>query len=103
MVTRAVIQEEGGIDHEEATYDLRRRHGRCSKDGKVEEHPLEPVRPLGACSESQPGEVRSLRDARPGASIGLHALNEARSTLLGEIKTACKTDICSHDIFYAKI
>lgn len=31
-------------DHEEATYD-----DRCSKDGKVEEHPLEPVRPLGAC------------------------------------------------------
>lgn len=33
-------------------------YGRCSKDGKVEEHPLEPVRSLGACSESRPDEAR---------------------------------------------
>lgn len=33
-------------------------HSRCTKDGKVEEHPLEPVRLLGACSEPRPGEAR---------------------------------------------
>lgn len=43
-------------DHEEATYGDARPC--CSKDGKVEEHPLEPVRLLGACSESRPGEAR---------------------------------------------
>jgi len=33
-------------------------HSRYLKDGKVEEHPLEPVRLLGACSELWPGEAR---------------------------------------------
>lgn len=47
-------------DHEEAT--LTATHSRGTKDGKVEEHPLEPVRPLGASgrapSRARPGEAR---------------------------------------------
>lgn len=63
----------------------RRSHGRCSKDGKVEEHPLEPVRPLGARSLARaPGEAKqaSLRDARPrGARVRrVFVLRTARNT-----------------------
>lgn len=63
----------GKTDHEEATYG-----DRCSKDGKVEEHPLEPVRPLGACL-LRPDEAKQARAfaalvlARPPK---LHTSNE---------------------------
>lgn len=48
----------GSYDGPTTKKQLTATHGRCSKDGKVEEHPLEPVRPLGACSEPRPGEAR---------------------------------------------
>lgn len=79
---------------------------RCSKDGKVEEHPLEPVRPLGACSEPRPGEARRRRAfATPALARPPHSSRFQRGpkyAALGEIKMARKNRrICSR--FCAKI
>lgn len=63
-------------DHEEATYD-----DRCSKDGKVEEHPLEPVRSLGACL-LRPDEARQ----EPSLVLA-HTRNFILSASLKEIQS----------------